>query len=345
MKRLITLVACAASLLTAQAVEIKQMIVACEKTETLDGIVNLAVEGKFCKVSLVASETGNIELTGKLEAMAANDAYAIDVTRNGQDATITIGVPDDAFSSFVGELSLGIPTGRTVKVTNTSGYISVSGVTDSDVELFTSSGRVNIENFQGKMTATTKSSDIALKNATGEVSLISTKGSMTADNVSGTLSLDTDDGSVTVNNLSGTVNGKTIAGTQTYKDIAGTMNIKGSAGAIKISNAECVFNIKTLSSPVNFFESKGEFHVETTKGAVNGTKGVTLTASSDFTTTEGKINMRLTNKLEDLTFVLTAESSNASLIAKGTSKKKKLNLGKGAIVITGKTGTGSQIYG
>ncbi len=344
MKSILTLIVASASLVAAEAVEVKQMVTVAEKNETLAGIETLTVEGKFCRVNLVKAEGAELVLNGKLEAMAENDAYEIVVEQNGSEGHVSIVVPDDPFSSFAGELSVAVPEGRTVSVVNTSGYINVDSVSTTKVSLTTVQGRVNIKNFAGEIAVDSKNGSVTAENIEGKISVSTTKGDQTFTNVKGELGFDSPDGSVTISNCSGTIGGKTVAGLQTYTDVSGTLNIKGSAGTIKLSKVEGVINIKTLSSAVNLFETKGEFHIETTKGAIIGNKGITLTTSSDFTTTEGKINLRLTNSVDDLTFSLTSESSNASLIAKGTSKKKKLNSGKGSIVITGKTKTGSQIY-
>ena len=74
-----------------------------------------------------------------------------------------------------------------------------------------------------------------------------------------------------------------------------------------------------------------------------GQKRVKLTASSDFTTTEGRIQLQLLNDKEELTFMMQTESSKVGLVAKGISKKKKLQAGKGPIVVTTKTRTGGQV--
>lgn len=347
MNRFSTLLACtlAFAATTANALEIKQMITVAEATESFANVNNVKVEGRFCKVNILSALNDSVLITGKLEAMTEHDAYRVVIDRSDAAVNVSVVVPDDAFSSFVGELTIALPEKVAVEVQNTSGYISVNGLKNNNLKLFTGQGKVTVADFVGNLLVETKNGSVTAERIEGEINTSSLRGDLTFSNLKGNLTFDTPDGAVTLTHAVGNVSGKTVAGLQTYSDIDGTLDIQGSSGAIKVSNAKGVFNIKSLSASVNFFETRGEFHIETTKGQIVGQKGVSLTASSDFTTTEGKINIRLGNSLDELTFDLACESSKSALIAKKTSKKKKLKLGKGAIIVTGRTKTGAQVFG
>ncbi len=344
--RILPLLALLMSIFTsAQAVELKEMKVVFELQKELADLTSLSIEGKFCKVNISQSDApGVTRIHGTLEALAEHEDYKMNFDLADGAATVTVQVPTEAFSSFVGAISIELGADVALTINNTSGYIEMSNISGNVVSLTTGQGRVTVADFRGKLTANTKAGKITCTNIDGEVNTTSLKGDQNFTDVKGKLTFESQDGSVVLTNMEGAVTGKTVAGLQTYQNITGEMNIKGSTGAIKLSNSEVLANIKTLSSAVNLFEVKGELHIETTKGAIVGQKGITLTASSDFTTTEGKINLRLTNDTSELTFDLASESSDAAIIARGTSKKKKLQMGKGAIVITGRTRTGGQVY-
>ncbi len=345
MKKLLSLLAFSALTLSANAVEIKQMITVFETQKDLTDLTTLTVDGNFCKVNITQGTDKTTTVSGKLEAMTEHEDYNIKVDQSGSTATVVVGVPAEDFSSFVGEINIALAKGVTLTINNKAGYVDLKNVSGSDINITTLSGKITIDGFDGgTLNIDTKNGTLTAKNLDGTVSANSSKGDQSYTNVKGTLTFESPDGNVDVTDAQGTINGKTTAGSQTYLNFDGTLNLKGSSGALKISNAIGIFNIKTLTSVINLFETKGEFHIETTKGQVIGNKGITLRESSDFTTTEGKVNIRLTNSPDELTFNLAAESPNASLIVKGVSKKKKLQQGKGPIVITGRSKTGSQVF-
>lgn len=342
----VTLAAAATALIISMQTvraDVKPMITVYELQKEITA-KNITLESIYCNVNLVAAEGSTSQFEGIFLAQAENEAYAINIEESGDAATVTFTVPTGSNAAFSGEFTLAVASGTTVTVNGKSGTVNVSGTKDASIKIVTSNGKVTAENCDGTLDITTKSGTITSTNITGTFTTDSSTGAQTHTNTSGTLSYETNEGALIVTQASGTISGTTIAGTQTYSDIEGTLNVKGSTGAVKISNATGVFNIKTNSASVNLFETKGEFHIETTKGPIVGNKGITLTASSDYTTTEGKIQIKFTNTLDELTFALTSDNSSATMIAKGTNKKKKLNLGKGPIVVTGHTTTGGQVY-
>src|SRR5574344_1477350 len=328
----------------ANAVDIKQMIKVAEANNSYDAIKTVNINGRFCKVNILASNNGQTNFEGKLEAMVANDSYKIDEQNTNGNLSIGVVVPDDAFASFVGELTVKVPANVSVNVTNTSGYINIEGLAENDVTVSTVQGKITAQNSNGTISLKSKGGSITASKLTGTVSTSSSSGAQKLSDMNGTLSFDSPDGELVIDNMSGTINVTTIAAKQTLTNIEGTLNIKGSSGQIRISNATGIFNIKTMAAAVNLCETVGEYHSETTKGAIVGQKKIKFTASSDFTTTEGKIQIQLANAKEEVTFMLECESSKVGLIAKGTSKKKKLQMGKGPIVIKTHSKTGGQVF-
>lgn len=342
----VVLVAVAAN---AQLVKIKEMITVAENsTETT--AKDIVINSQFCKVEIKQTDGDKTIINGKLEAMEAHDAYKINFDDNGSTTTANFEVPTDAKSSYAGEFVINVPAGVKVKVNATSGNVTLGQLTDCNVAIETIKGKVMGKELKGTLTAETKNGDISLSQIDGTFTLSTSNGKVNVNNASGNLTFDTSDGDATINGFSGKLNGKTIAGTQTYDNLTKCdFGLQGSTGAIKISNSEIVLNATLKMATLNLFKVKGEFHIESEKGSIissGSANGVTLTASSDFTTTEGKINLTLINKKDELSFDLAhAHKGDIGLIAKGErTTKKQLKFGKGSIVVTGRTNTGTQTY-
>ncbi|MBP5365586.1 MAG: DUF4097 family beta strand repeat protein [Bacteroidales bacterium] len=322
--------------------EVKPLKTMCETSKNIPNATKINVDCRFCKIIVNQSDSENT-ISGKLEAMVEEEGYAINIAEAGNEYTVTVTVPEGS-ASFAGEITLSVKPDVALNITSTSGYLDISGMSNCNITATTTQGKVTVKDCNGNMNIETKNGSYTIENVKGNMSFASSTGSITAENVDGNMSFDTPDGAFALTNAKGNLKCSTIAGTQTYSNIDGTLTIKGSSGSIKISTFTGTLNINTTSSPVNLYDVKADMHIKTTKGAVLGSKYITLTGSSDFETTEGKVNLRLQNTKEELTFALTSENSKASLIAKGTSKNKKLNTGKGSIVVTGHSKTGAQIF-
>jgi len=333
----------------AQLVKIKQMVTVAEKTAETDP-KELIINSVFCKVNIQQAEGDKSVINGKLEAMEAHDDYVINIDDNGQTLTLSFDVPTDAKSSYAGEFNVSVANDVKVIVKATSGNVTLNNLTTCNADIETVKGKITGNNVSGNVKATTQNGDIKFTKADGTLELSTSNGKVDVIDSKGSLTFDTSDGATTVNNFSGKLNAKTIAGTQTYDNITDCdFKLQGSTGAIKISNAEIVLNASLKMATLNLYKVKGEFHITSEKGSIissGSSNGVTLTASSDFTTTEGKINLTLINKKDELSFDLEhAHKGDIGLIAKGErTTKKQLKCGKGPIKITGRTNTGTQTY-
>lgn len=335
---------CSATLWANAAAEVKPMIVVDENSKELPSATQITVNGRFCKVHVVNADDGVNAVSGKLEAITDDEAYKVIIDDQGATATVNIEVPEKAFSSFVGQITVKAKSGTTVNIVNNSGYVEAEGLSGVTINAETSQGRITARNCKADLTLTTKNGDVKLEDVEGKSTITSFKGALSFKNIGGSVTIDSQDGAIVADKITGDFNAKSVAGTITITNLSGNTNLKSSSGAVKISNSKGVFTVSTNSAAVNLFEVAAEMHIQSVRGPIVGQKGITLTASSDFTNDEGKIQLRLANNKDDLTFALTCETSKSSLIAKGTSKKKKLNSGNGPIVVTGKTKTGSQVY-
>ena len=97
---------------------------------------------------------------------------------------------------------------------------------------------------------------------------------------------------------------------------------------------------RSFDGDIKLFNTEGAYQVQSSTGNITGTR-VKFSASSTFNSTEGNIKIQTDTK-SNLAYVL--KSDNSYLRAIGKSKKKSLKIGKGDIVITGTSTSGSQAY-
>lgn len=319
----------------------QQMKTVFEANESFSGINRVEIQGRFCKVTILPSENGSFEIQSKIEAMQDQDAYKIVCTQENDILSVTVHVPDDGYASHAGEITVSAPPSVEISINNTSGYIELRDLKQANLTAATTSGKVTAVRSEGSISMQTKSGNISASNLNGNIKTSSSSGDQFINNLQGIITLESPDGSITAEKINGTLNISTIAGAQTLTNIEGDVNQRSSSGAIKISSSNINLTTQSMNGSVNLFGVTGTLNISTTKGLIAGSQ-VRLTNSSNFTTTEGKIKIKLLNKKEELTFVLRSE--NAPVIAMGSSKMKKLNTGSGAIIVTGTSKTGGQNY-
>lgn len=328
-------------------VPVKQMVTTAEIDKELANTKTIELNTKFAKLNIIQAEGSKPRIVGKLEALEPNEAYAITVNEEGETATVEIGVPTEANSAYAGELNVYVSADVTVNSHGTSGTVVLHNLKGVSLNVETAKGRVSVKDVDGNINITTKNGDVTGDSIKGKFAVYTTTGTLTFTDVEGDFRAEASEGNIQLTRASGNVTTKTVTGTQSLEDVKATFDVVTSSGVVKISKSEGVINVKSKAANVNFFKVTGEFHIETGKGQINSASsanGIKLTASSDFTTTEGKIALTLLNDVDELSFDLACESSKSGLIAKKTSKTKKLKTGKGAIVVTGRSKTGGQVY-
>lgn len=331
----------AGTLLLAFQIKAQTLTPVCMVRDSFPNITSVAVNSRFCKVKVVPSTTSMVYLTGKLESATPSNDYKISADAASGILTVVVQTPTEGFSSHVGELELAIPAQIQVLIETTSGYIHIDKLIEANLEAISSSGEIVAKSSSGAISLKSKSGAIQLTDCKGTLSTSSSGGAQQVAHCEGQLQLSAIGGALSLNHCNGTVSVSTVEGFLTLQHTHGSIQAKSGSGTVKISNCSGQIATQTLSGPVNLFEVKGTLQIATTKGNITGNP-VRLEAASSFTTTEGKIKIKFGNPRDELTLVLRSE--NAPIIAMGTSKMKKLNYGKGAIVVTGTSTTGGQQY-
>lgn len=312
------------------------------KTDTtFSNVQGIDVTGQFCKIEILKSNDDLIHLQGELSSNKVDPAYKINQSLISGKLVIKIEYPSSGWSSHSGLVKLHIPNGIELSISTTSGRVYVNDAVFSSLNVSTKSGNIQIQNTEGSVKAETVTAKINVSDAKGAIKTKSKTGSHFINRIDGTVSALTSEGAITVADITGTTRTEATTGKTDIDRIKGEIRAKAATGAVNISDSDSNVNVITFSGPIKIFNISGVINLKSTTGNQVGTR-IKLTGSSNFTSTEGKIKMELDNPTEELTFVL--ESKTSYLQAARKSKKKKLKVGKGAIVVTGISTTGAQIY-
>lgn len=317
----------------------QEMPVVASANETFENITSISVEGEFCKVDVTKGE--QVSLTAELKAAKDLEGYAVDFHESAGVLNIKVQKPESGWTSHSGFVNLKVPQGVSINIQTTSGYINLVGISGSQLLAESKSGKITADNLSGNVTLRSKSASIKANNITGKLNVKSKGGSQAVRYVKGDVSLYSSGGAMIVENIKGSLKTESTDGEQTMKEIEGEIYLKTKSGAMKLSNAKGNIGSLSVSGVLNLFDVEGTLQLVATKGSIIGNR-VKLTASSNFQTTEGKIKLKFLNDKEQLTFA--CQSEHAYIIAYGKSKKKKLKMGAGPIVVTAVSTTGAMNF-
>ncbi len=308
-------------------------------SERFESVTNISVVGEFCKVNVIKGEA--VSVIGELKANKKLEGYAITFKEETGGLKINVQKPESGWTTHTGVVEITVPNGVNVDVVTTSGYITMNSIICSAISAQSKSGKIVVNNLEGKVILKSESASVKATALKGQLSILTKAGTQVVRNIDGMAHLSSDGGSISVEKVVGVLKTESTAGSQTIREVQGDVNLKTMSGVMKLSDA--TGNIQSLSAAgtLNLFDVSGTFNLVSTKGSIIGTR-VKLEASSGFKTTEGKIKLKMNNPKEQLSFL--CESENAYIVAFGKSKKKKLKMGSGAIVITGISTTGAQNY-
>ncbi|GEM_PF-4513613 len=317
----------------------QEMKVVASANKSFGDITAINISAEFCKVDVKIGE--NNAVVGELKAAKELEGYLIDCSEETGVLTVKVQKPASGWTSHSGFVNVTVKPGTKVNIQTTSGYITLNDLNGNDVSAQSKSGKINAANLNGTVSLKSVSGSIKAENLKGQINLKSKGGQQVVRNIDGALSLYTSGGSMLVENLKGSLKTESTDGTQTLKEIDGDIYLKTKSGAMKLSNAQGTVGSLAVSGTLNLFDVTAKMNLVATKGAIIGTR-VKLTESSTFNTTEGKIKLKFVNTKEELSFA--CESEHAYIVAFGKSKKKKLKVSGGPIMVTSVSTTGAQSY-
>ncbi len=318
----------------------QDLSVAFEKDTTFKDISTVRVLGYYSKVTINRSNDEKIMMHAVLKADNP-EGYGIKTITTNKALELRVSFPEQGWSSHAGELTLRIPDSVKVDIQTTSGYCTIYDISPGKLNISTKSGKINIDKCNGDMILASASGDIFLDEITGNVNVKTKTGDIQILRTKGDIITHTTLGNTHLNNIIGNIKTESTSGKQDMENIKGNIFARSMSGIVKVSVAEGDISVIGSTGDVQLFQTKGILDIKTTKGNQSGTR-IDLTGNSTFTSTEGKIKMRFITPKDKLAYELMSEK--AFVFALGKSKKKKLNIGKGNILVKAVTTTGAQSF-
>ncbi len=354
----------------------------CVEVDTLfNGVKRLEVKGEYCAVTIKAVEMSGVHLRGKVGAGGENVLvlgrrsyknrnYIIRYKQEGELLKVWIEHEDLKRRVRVQEgltensvLDFEVPASTDVLVSNSSGDIQVSGIRSPRTSLKTSYGNIKGQDLVSDLTLKSSSGNISLVNVNGQVSTENSYGDLYVDRLNGDLKAISSSGNITLKNITGKVDATSSYGFQSYEAIHGNIMSVSASGDLLVKKLEGNVNARSSYGKESYEDVEGDIHAQVSSGdiEINRCKGalslatsygdikakyLRLASSSEFKTSSGDIKISLLNELQDLTFDLRSNTGNLVVEKENVknSADKRLNLGKGSILITGISSYGDQIY-
>ncbi len=317
----------------------QDMPVVAKANQSFENISSVKVIGEFCKVMVNAGDQLHVE--AELQAAKELEGYAVNCIEEAGTLKIEVTKPESGWTSHTGFVNVSLPAGVKLNIETTSGYITLNGISAADITAQSKSGKIQATDITANVSLETRSASIKAENIKGQLNTKSKGGAHVVRHVEGAVSLYSSSGEMIAEYINGALKTESTDGAQTIKEVNGDIYLKTKSGAMKLSDSSGTIGSLSVSGTLNLFNVEGVFNLVATKGSLIGSR-VTLSESSTFNTTEGKIKMKFQNSKEQFTFA--CESEHAFIVAYGKSKKKKLKMGDGPIVVTAISTTGAMNF-
>jgi len=327
-------------LLSGNSLKSQDIAIVLQKDTVIENVSTVKVSGYYSKIQINRSNNANVILQAVLKA-SDPEGYNVQTVISNNILDIKVVFPNEGWNSHAGELTLYIPDSVKVDVQTTSGYCTVYDISPGELNISTKSGKININKCKGNVLISTASGSVHLDEMEGKVNVKTKSGNIYILRALGDVTTRTTLGSTHLENITGNINSESTSGKQDMDNIKGDIVARAISGPVKISLADGTIRIFGGTGDVQLFQTTGILDIKTTRGNQSGTR-ISLTGNSRFTSTEGKIKMRFNMPKDLITYQLTSE--RAFVFALGKSKKKKLNIGKGKILVEANSTTGAQAF-
>lgn len=309
------------------------------KEDIFTGIKNIVVDSDFCTLKMIGHDGDDVIFNGTIKTEENIDNYDFKLEKIQDTLRVNIVKPEN-WNSHWGELTLKLPHGISVESLSQSGKVEAENLKELSLTVKSKSGNVALNNVEGKAWIETATGNLNVTNFTGDLTSLTKTGSVNVKTLKGNCDISCNRGIMIISDVQGKLIVEGGTGNMELDKVEGDVTLKSNSGNTKISGTTGNIVHKSFNGDIKLFNTMGVYDIQTSVGQIVGTR-VALTASSSFTSTEGNIKIQLDTK-SDLSFTL--KSTNSFLRAMNTSKKKSLKIGKGEIVITGTSTTGSQAF-
>lgn len=327
-------------LIAAFQTEAQELPVAFKTDTVFENISTVKVLGYFSKVNVKKSRDNKLRLEAILRAQDQK-GYGIKPTITNRVLELRVLYPQDGWTSHIGELTLYLPDSVNIDIQTTSGYCNVYNISPRKMNISTKSGKININECNSNVLLASVSGDIFVDELTGSLNIKTKTGDIRILRATGDVTTHTTLGATRMATVNGNIKTESTSGKQEISDVTGDILANSVSGLIKISDAKGMIRVLGSKGDVQLYQTTGVLDIKTSKGNQTGTK-ITLTGNSKFTSTEGKIKMRFNKPENGIKYQLISEKGY--LFAMGKSKKKKLTIGKGEILVEASSTTGTQSF-
>lgn len=345
------------------------------------GIKNLQVIGSYCNIKINKGKSDKLILHAYIGKITYKAKIAGKKIENTKDLLVKYEITNKVLKVWVDAqepkdntnyskvnievttISIEVPTGTNMNLSNATGAINVNGLDGKEIELETEFGMINATSITTNLTLKSTSGNINLSQITGNVHSKSGIGNISINEIKGDVWLSTTLGSIVLKNLRGnadlhssfgnqkldSISGNVISdcasGNFTIHKLYGNATIKSSFGSQNFESIEGDIVSYSGSGNILISDSKGKLTLGADFGSING-KNIRLTGNSEFKTSSGNIRLKILNPLKELKFNLQALSGSLYLQKENIKQKseEKLILGEGSILIKGISTEGNQEY-
>ncbi|MEN2281490.1 DUF4097 family beta strand repeat-containing protein [Algoriphagus sp. SE2] len=155
-----------------------------------------------------------------------------------------------------GFIKINGPIMMALDIKNSSGTISVDGVSNDETNLRVSSGKVSASNIKGDLNVKASSGSLSIDEIDGDVVAEVTSGNADINNVSGNVDYESTSGSLDADSIDGELSASLTSGNAKLSNIGSLGQLKFTSGNIRASNAG-------LSGNTRFNGTSGSFRIQT----------------------------------------------------------------------------------
>ncbi len=291
---------------------------------SFNGIKKLRVDASLFGVEITGSNRDSVDMEVRMPRELL-ERYEVQHAQEGSALVVRVVQKKIGLLGFHGELRVvfQVPRAIDLDITTASGDQVVRAMACRNATLRSSSGDIDARDIEAGFQAASSSGSIELENITGPMSARSSSGDIRIKTANGDLAVETSSGKIRVEGFTGDIKAHASSGDHIYTNVTGDIIADTSSGTITVDRQE------------------GELDLRSSSGDLVG-RGVTLTGSSHFQTSSGRIDFQFDNAVEQLSFDL--RSSSGQLTAGNTQAKERLTTGQGPIKVTGQSSSGDQSY-
>jgi DUF4097 and DUF4098 domain-containing protein YvlB len=211
-----------------------------------------------------------------------------------------LGTGQDSFGDV--DFEIIAPNNCCVDIDNTSGEITISGVT-GDIRVVGSSGKIIVEEIIGDLNIESTSGDIRISNIRGQIDISSASSSMELNSITGSIDIRSMGGDKKGSFISGSVIISQTSGEVELKSLNGDLRVKSTSGSVYVEQESGAVDISTYTGNVNvkteLYSDRNSF-IETSSGDVVFTIPEMSSGSVKLETVSGEIKTEMPMSIKSL---------------------------------------------